>query len=327
MLEAAELSRGRSPGKSVIILINKQPRDVSRHVRFGSVCKSPKLVKPMVSGKATLSIQNATLDSFLPVSRMDEVAETARAAYAAARPFPHVVLDDFFDPLLLDMVLEEFPPPGAIRWQRFDNDREIKLAAATESSFGPVTRLLLYHLNSMTFLQFLSRVTGISGLIPDPSFEGGGLHQIERGGKLGIHADFNKHREYQLDRRLNLLLYLNKGWREEYGGHLELWNRDMTRCEAKVAPIFNRVMVFGTTDYTYHGHPDALQCPPGTTRKSLALYYFSNGRPADEVSDAHSTTFRPRREGEFRPTLNQRLRVVAKELLPPIIARRLRRMG
>ena len=122
-------------------------------------------------------------------------------------------------------------------------------------------------------------MTGIQSLIPDPSFQGGGLHQIVPGGKLGIHADFNKHSRFGLDRRLNLLLYLNKNWREEYGGHLELWDRDMTHCEAKVAPIFNRVMVFGTTDFTYHGHPDPLRCPEGMTRKSLALYYFSDGRP------------------------------------------------
>ncbi len=280
----------------------------------------------MGSGKATLSIREATLDSFLPVLRMNEIAAAAHTAYATARPYPHVVFDDFFDPALLDLVLEEFPRPGEIRWQRFDNDREIKLAAAAESSFGPVTRLLLYHLNSLTFLQFLTRVTGIPGLIPDPGFEGGGLHQIERGGKLGIHADFNKHREYQLDRRLNLLLYLNKDWREEYGGHLELWNRDMSHCESKVLPVFNRVMIFGTTDYTYHGHPDPLQCPPGVTRKSLALYYFTNGRPAEELSAEHSTTFRSRREGEFQLTLGQRLRLLGKDLLPPIIARQLRRM-
>ena len=130
-----------------------------------------------------------------------------------------------------------------IRWQHFDNEREIKLASAAESSFGPVTRLLLYHLNSITFLQFVSAVTGIANLIPDPSFEGGGLHQIVRGGKLAIHADFNRHRNYNLDRRLNLLLYLNKDWRDEYGGHLQLWDRDMTRCEAKALPLFNRVII------------------------------------------------------------------------------------
>jgi len=99
----------------------------------------------------------------------------------------------------------------------------------------------------------------------------------------------------------------------------------MTRCEAKVLPIFNRVMIFGTTDFTYHGHPDPLQCPEGMTRKSLALYYFSNGRPPEEISEGHSTIFRPRHEGEFKLTSAQRLRSLARDLLPPIIARRLQR--
>lgn len=266
-----------------------------------------------------------TLGSFLPLSRMTEIAQSARESYANAKPFPHIVLDDFLAPALLDDVLSEFPKPGEIAWQRFDNERERKLASASESSFGPTTRLLLYHLNSITFLEFLTSITGIANLIPDPCFDGGGLHQIVRGGKLGIHADFNKHPRYGLDRRLNLLLYLNKEWREEYGGHLELWNSDMTRCDAKVLPVFNRLMVFGTTDFTYHGHPDPLQCPVGVTRKSIALYYFSNGRPSEEISGNHSTLFQARTEEEFKPTLQQRIRRVATDLLPPIVTRQLRK--
>lgn len=272
-----------------------------------------------------LSIGDLKLEAFLPLARMQELAPGARAVYSNAKPFPHVVFDNFFDPALLDLVLEEFPKPGEIPWQRFDNDKEIKLASAAEAGFGPATRLLLYHLNSITFLQFLTAVTGIEYLIPDPSFEGGGLHQIMRGGKLGIHADFNKHRDYGLDRRLNLLLYLNKDWPEEYGGHLELWDREMKRAEAKVLPVFNRVMVFGTTDFTYHGHPDPLQCPVGMTRKSLALYYFSNGRPAEETSGEHSTLFRARTERDFELTFEQRLRNLARDLLPPIITRQFRK--
>ncbi len=272
-----------------------------------------------------LNLQDATLDAFLPLRRMQESAVAARTEYANAKPFPHVVFDNFFDPALLDTVLTEFPKPGQIKWQKFDNGQEIKLASAREASFGPVTRLLLYHLNSMTFLQFLSEVTGIPNLISDPGFEGGGLHQIVRGGKLGVHADFNRHRDYGLDRRLNLLVYLNKDWRAEYGGNLELWDRDMTRCEARVAPLFNRVMVFGTTDFTYHGHPDPLQCPEGMTRKSMALYYFSNGRPPEEITGDHSTLFRPRDQGDFKPTVAQRVRGFAKDLVPPLLARQLRR--
>jgi hypothetical protein len=252
---------------------------------------------------------------------MSETAEAGRSQYSTASPFPHIVLDNFFDPSLLEMVLSEFPGRGQIRWQSFDNAQEIKLASAAESSFGPVTRLLLYHLNSITFLEYLSRVTGIDNLIPDPRFEGGGLHQIVHGGKLGIHADFNKHRDYGLDRRINLLAYLNKDWKEEYGGHLQLWNRDMSSCVAKISPLFNRVVIFSTTDFTYHGHPDPLQCPETMTRKSLALYYFSNGRPQEEITGEHSTLFRPRHADEFKLTLNQRIKNVAKEFVPPILLR------
>jgi Rps23 Pro-64 3,4-dihydroxylase Tpa1-like proline 4-hydroxylase len=267
------------------------------------------------------------LDSFLPVERMRQVSSSAHESYVNAKPFPHVVLDDFLYPELLDAVLAEFPKPNQIGWQQFDNAHEIKLASAKEANFGPVTRLLFYHLNSITFLEFLSGVTGIDNLIADPSFDGGGLHQIVRGGKLGIHADFNKHPKYGLDRRLNVILYLNKEWRAEYGGHLELWDRGMTRCEAKVSPVFNRLVIFGTTDFTYHGHPDPLQCLDGMTRKSLALYYFSNGRPATEVSGEHSTIFRNRHEKEFKPSMRQRARNLAKDLLPPILARHLRGWG
>ena len=135
------------------------------------------------------ALNTLTIDRFLPLSRMKELAASAHSTYITAVPFPHVVLDDFFDPGLIDLVLSEFPQAGAIPWQQFDNEREIKLASAAESSFGPVTRLFLYHLNSITFLEFLSAVTGIPNLISDPRFDGGGLHQIVRGGKSGIHAD------------------------------------------------------------------------------------------------------------------------------------------
>jgi hypothetical protein len=106
------------------------------------------------------------------------------------------------------------------------------------------------------------------------------------------------------------LLYLSRNWAEEYGGHLELWNRDMTKCEAKVLPLFNHVLIFSTTDYTYDGHSDLLPCPPGMMRKSLTLYYFSNGRPAEEVTGANSTLFQARKETDFNPTVGQRVRSV-----------------
>jgi hypothetical protein len=119
---------------------------------------------------------------------------------------------------------------------------------------------------------------------------------------------------------------LNKDWKEEFGGHLELWNRDVRQCEAKILPLFNRLVVFGTTDFTFHGHPNPLQCPEGMTRKSLALYYFTNGRPADEMTGEHSTLFKARGADDFRPTMRQRVGRLARDLLPPIITRQLEKL-
>ena len=267
------------------------------------------LLEPVGSVRS-MPLESVTLETFLPLARMATLAESSARAYQQAKPFPHIVVDDFFDPAMLDAVLQEFPAPGTIAWRGFKNSYEVKLFSSADDTFGPITRLLMYHLNSLTFLEFLSRVTGIENLIPDPHFSGGGMHQIVPGGKLGIHADFNHHKFYGLDRRLNALIYLNKNWRDEYGGHLELWDRGMTQCEARLAPLFNRMVVFSTTDYTYHGHPDPLQCPEGMTRKSLALYYYTNGRPQHEVTgDKHSTLFQERRAGEFgKVPLRRRLR-------------------
>src|SRR5581483_6543461 len=116
------------------------------------------------------------------------------------------------------------------------------------------------------------------GLIPDPYFTGGGLHQIERGGYLKIHADFDRHEKLGLQRRLNVLVYLNRDWDESYGGALELWDRAMTHPVVRVLPVFNRCVVFSTTDQSYHGHPEPLTCPPDRRRRSLALYYYTAAR-------------------------------------------------
>ena len=235
------------------------------------------------------------------VDYLKDLALKYREDYANAKPFPHVVIDNFLPEYILEAILEEFPKPGTIDWQKFQNSAEKKLASKNEQQMGDATRLLLYNLNSSTFITFLEVLTGIDGIIPDPHFEGGGLHQIERGGYLKMHVDFNHHGKLRLDRRLNLLIYLNKNWKEEYGGHLELWDKDMTQCEQKILPIFNRCVVFSTTDFSYHGHPEPLTCPEGLTRKSLALYYYSNGRPAEEIlGTPHTTIFQARPQEDLR---------------------------
>jgi Rps23 Pro-64 3,4-dihydroxylase Tpa1-like proline 4-hydroxylase len=263
------------------------------------------------------------LSSFfcLDPNHLQQIATTSREAYAQAKPFPHIVLDNFLPEAFLNTVLSEFPKVDSIDWQRFNNSVEKKNASRDELQMGETIRMLLYQLNSSTFIKFLENLTGIDGLIPDPHFVGGGLHQIERGGFLKMHVDFNKHTTLNLDRRLNLLIYLNQDWQEEYGGNLELWDQDMTRCEQKILPIFNRCVIFSTTDFSYHGHPNPLTCPEGQTRKSLALYYYSNGRPAEEVSGGHSTLFktRPNEQLEPTPAHSIEMKTIAKKFVPPIL--------
>jgi hypothetical protein len=213
--------------------------------------------------------------------------------YVSADPFPHIALDGLFDDDVLEAVLRDFPAPDAMRWARFDNPLEKKLGYYHETaSISPLVRLFLESLNGFEMLLWLERLTGIEGLIPDPYFGGGGLHQIEPGGYLKVHADFNVHPKLKLDRRLNMLIYMNKEWREEYGGHLELWDTSLTECRQRILPIFNRTVIFSTTDTSYHGHPYPLTAPPGMTRKSVSLYYYTAGRPESERSAPHDTIFR-----------------------------------
>ncbi len=215
-----------------------------------------------------------------------------RQEYASASPFPHVVLENLFPDDVLERVVSDFPAPDDPAWGRFDNAHEKKLGNYRRLlDTSETVRGFLTALNSAPMLAFLEELTGIDGLIPDPYFGGGALHQIVRGGFLKVHADFNWHPKLRLDRRLNMLIYLNRDWKTEYGGALELWDREMTRPEKTILPVFNRTVVFSTTDVSYHGHPHPLDCPETRTRKSVSLYYYSNGRPAEEKSPPHDTLF------------------------------------
>jgi hypothetical protein len=236
---------------------------------------------------------------FFDPGALHALARSRRDEYAAAAPFPHAVLDGLFPDVVARRLLAEFPPKQSfVREDDPDEPRRRgKLSSRDETTFGSFTRHLLYHLNSGIFVTFLEELSGIRGLFPDPHVAYS-LRHFEPGGRLGIHADYNVHPQLRVDRRLNLILYLNDGWRPEWGGQLELWDAAMTRCVRRIEPAFNRAVIFNTTDTGFHGFPDALRCPPSETRKSLQLYYFTNGRPAEEVAPAHNTIFRWRPQDE-----------------------------
>lgn len=214
----------------------------------------------------------------LDLDYMLKLGESHKPAFEAAKPFPHVVIDDFLPIDLANEIHDLFPPFHEADSRTYQKE-EHKIATRPDVPNCPERlRQIMYALNSHEIISFLEVMTGINGLLPDPHFYGAGLQQTGRGGKLGIHVDFNKHKHLKLDRRLNLLIYLNKDWQEEWGGQFELWDNQMTSCEKKVLPIFNRMVVFATTGDSYHGLPDPIQCPKDESRKSVILFFYSNGR-------------------------------------------------
>jgi Rps23 Pro-64 3,4-dihydroxylase Tpa1-like proline 4-hydroxylase len=258
---------------------------------------------------------------------LDQRVASVAVQFQSASPFRHFVIDDFVDADTIATINDEFADVAARRerWQQFESGAEIKFALADVTEMGPTTAAVLSAFNSQPFVGFIEQVTGIDGIITDPGFVGGGMHEIASGGFLKIHADFNRHKHLRLDRRLNVILYLNADWDESWGGNLELWDRPMSKAEVSLAPQAGRLVCFATDDYSYHGHPDPIACPPDRYRRSLALYYYTNGRPATEVTGEHTTLFRER-PGEHIPrTLSDvvaRLRAVKRSVLGAASGRR-----
>lgn len=258
----------------------------------------------------------------LSTEELHALAKSKQKEYAEAEPFPNIYFDNFFNAEMLEKVLAEFPDLKAKPMLEFREPGQVKNATQGEYRFGEYTRAFAHFLNSQPFLEFLTHLTNIWTILPDPYFEGGGFHQIMPGGYLKIHADFNKHRWSKLDRRLNVLVYLNKDWQEAWGGDFELWDKDMQECKKKVSPLFNRIAIFSTTDFSYHGHPDPLRCPADRSRKSFALYYYTNGRPEEEINQGledHSTLFKARPGAGDVLKEAVTAKDIIRQLVPPII--------
>ena len=223
--------------------------------------------------------------------------QSLRELYDTAAPYPMVSIDGLFDDAVLQRVVAEFPDAEKLS-AKFRNAREVKNGSRNEAEISAFTRTFIYHLNSAAFIEFMEGVTGIAGLIPDPHLWGGGLHVLPQGGKLALHADFNFHTRLKLDRRVNVLIYLNEDWHEEYGGWFEAWRPGGKQAEARYLPVFNRTVIFNTNDYTIHGNPDPVTCPDGRCRRSIAMYYYTNGRPEEEWTGIDHTTIFYDRPGE-----------------------------
>ena len=245
-------------------------------------------------------------------------------AYRSAKPFPHIVIDDFLPSAVLDQCLKEFPSDLGLGGVQFDRDQERLKSQFNPDTLAPTARTLFYSFNSRPFIRLLENVTGIKGLIPDPYFLGAGFHEIAQGGHLSVHVDFNHHKLMNLERRINVLIYLNKDWKNEYGGQLELWTADMSACSESIVPLFNRCVIFNTTENSYHGNPNFVNHPELISRKSIALYYYTS--TWSNMQREHTTQFKVRRGSSDRPDVATKANELVSDLLPPILLRNLRQM-
>jgi hypothetical protein len=268
--------------------------------------------------------------SFLPGNTEDpfifdyptvkNLGKDLQATYADGDPFPHIVIDNFLPEEIVRYCLDHFPQKLGPESVEFDRDQERYKRSFHPDNLEPRLRHLFYSFNSRPFIRVVENITGIKGLIPDPYFLGAGFHEIQTGGHLSMHADFNHHKPLNLERRVNMLIYLNDDWKAEYGGQLELWTTDMKRQVHSIVPLMNRCAIFTTTQQSMHGNPEVVNHPEGKPRRSIALYYYSSTWEADQVEKTTQFKVRPNSGDAFDWAV--KADEVITELFPPFIARK-----
>lgn len=233
-----------------------------------------------------------TTDKIVNLNRWQAQLPELKARYHTDQPYPHIFVDNFLEPWAAEKALSEFPAVQDAGWIHYVHVNEKKHGLNKLELLPPFIRQVIEYLNTDEFVEFMSDLTGIPNLKADEMLEGGGLHQSKRGGFLNVHADFTVHpHKRNWKRRVNLLVYLNKDWQPEYRGDLELWDRNMKGVVEKIAPVFNRIAIFNTDEDSYHGLPDPIMCPDDMTRKSIALYYFTEEK---ETPKLRSTNYQAR---------------------------------
>lgn len=219
-----------------------------------------------------------------------------RAQVRRASPVPNFKIDGFLDPAFAEKVLEAFPSyDEALKvGVSFKAVNEYKKVQVTDSAlFAEPIAQLNQALSAPEFLELMGYVFDMPDLLADDQLTGGGIHQTGPRGHLDVHVDFNYIEDRALHRRLNILVYFNKDWRDEWGGEIELWDKDVKVRHHAFSPIFNRCVVFATNEISYHG-VTAVKCPPDRSRKSFAAYYYTKEAPAHWTGESHTTIFKAR---------------------------------
>jgi hypothetical protein len=252
---------------------------------------------------------------------LPESLEKLNARFKAARPYPHLVIDNMFPDGLLDQLVAGRPSMTKDHWIHEDDENIQRYNLRSAVELSETGYQLTAFLHSASFLYFLSELTGVWQLLPDPYLQGGGYHMIPNGGRFEVHADRNTAYETGLTRRLALIVYLNKDWKHEYGGQFELWNADGTRQEAVVEPLFNRTIIFEITDKNFHGVPKMVANPEGRSRDSFLVYFHTAGDSGGAVTP-HTSLYAP----SFYGAKKSRLGSLMRDVTPPIVLRTLKKI-
>ena len=212
-------------------------------------------------------------------------------------PFPHFCIDNFLNEEFANKVYESFPTyQNAKKIGKEYNavNEKSKIQITDYEKFPAAIKQLSDLQCSKEYLDMWSDLTGISDLLADPELKGGGIHETNSGGHLDVHVDFNYVADKQVHRRLNILIYFNKDWKEEYGGYLDFWDKDVKKRYGYFEPKFNRACGFVTSEISFHG-VTPLTCPPNIMRKSFATYFYTKEAPIGWTGEKHSTNFKASR--------------------------------
>ena len=236
-----------------------------------------------------------------------------KAAFGSATPFPHLVMEGLFSSDCLKAVVEEFDsaPPGM--WREIQSGLQKKRATLPDAALPTNVQNYFDTLNSGPFIRFLTDVTGIPNLIPDPALHGGGMHEVEEGGGFEIHIDFDRHPRTLLNNRLVVITYLNDDWFDADGGSLELWHIKPPSRAASITPIFGRTVILAQSPIAAHGHPHPIRA--GRKRRSITAYFYTNGYATTTTSNLLPTTY----IAHNGYSVAKRLELALRLAVPPII--------
>jgi Rps23 Pro-64 3,4-dihydroxylase Tpa1-like proline 4-hydroxylase len=231
---------------------------------------------------------------YIDLDKLNGKLESIKKEYQSKKPFRYVMFNDFFSPEIAELIHENYPKIQNGKWDGTTYLDQKNKFQKTKFEKDTVMDLVFKELNSESFLSWLQQLTEIEDkLMGDEELFGGGLHQSVDGAFLNVHVDYNINPKTKNHRRVNVLVYMNKEWKDEYEGHLELW--DLTEGKKdlleKIAPSFNRCVIFETNEISFHGHPKPLNTPVDVNRKSLATYYYTKTRPANEIAQEHNTIY------------------------------------